>query len=172
MEGDSLEETRACRTCGVIYPLVTFHRSTKGVQGRDSRCLVCKQKSRAKAYATSYWNVFCTNKRSECKGKAIPYDLTPEYLRSMWTGRCPILGCAIVYGHRMSKDLPDRYKAELDRIDPAKGYTIGNVAWVSSRANRVKLDATEEELELILKYMRQHKLNTKGEDNVSNDATN
>ncbi len=43
---------------------------------------------------------------------------------------------------------------QLDRKDSTKGYVKGNVAVLSARANRLKSDATIEELEAIIRYMR------------------
>lgn len=52
---------------------------------------------------------------------------------------CPALGVELKRG-----DIHD--SPSLDRLDPARGYTIDNVAWVSQRANRIKNDATLAEL--------------------------
>lgn len=46
-------------------------------------------------------------------------------------------------------------KAELDRLVPSKGYVKGNVRWISRRANRIKSDATIDELKKILKYVEE-----------------
>ena len=57
---------------------------------------------------------------------------------------CPILGIPInyeVYGLECS--------ASLDRIDSGLGYVDGNVRWVSTRANRLKSNATLNELFLL-----------------------
>jgi hypothetical protein len=42
----------------------------------------------------------------------------------------------------------------LDRIDPKKGYVKGNVAVISYKANRIKQDATPEELEAVASWLR------------------
>lgn len=61
---------------------------------------------------------------------------------------------------RLSKKYKERYYknkeavAELDRLIPDKGYVKGNVHWISRRANRIKSDATVEELEKIISYMK------------------
>lgn len=52
---------------------------------------------------------------------------------------CPALGVELRRGD--VHDCPS-----LDRLDPARGYTVDNVAWVSLRANRIKNDATLAEL--------------------------
>ena len=46
--------------------------------------------------------------------------------------------------------------ASLDCIIPELGYVPGNVAVISRRANTIKNDATIEELELVLAYMKRH----------------
>ena len=56
---------------------------------------------------------------------------------------CPILGIELntTERARMAPSSPS-----LDRIDPAKGYVPGNVWVISWRANRMKCDASPEEL--------------------------
>jgi hypothetical protein len=41
---------------------------------------------------------------------------------------------------------------ELDRIVPSLGYVKGNVLVVSRRANRIKTDATVEELQQVASF--------------------
>ena len=45
------------------------------------------------------------------------------------------------------------HSAHLDRLDPNKGYVIDNVSWISGRANRIKYNATVEELRAIADWM-------------------
>lgn len=44
----------------------------------------------------------------------------------------------------------------LDRIDPKGGYTIGNVAVICVRCNRLKSNGTPEDLEKLLRYTARH----------------
>lgn len=46
----------------------------------------------------------------------------------------------------------------LDRVDNSKGYVPGNVQWISTRANRLKSNATAAELVAIVNYMLKHEL--------------
>lgn len=55
---------------------------------------------------------------------------------------CPVLGVPMV-------------SPSLDRFDNSKGYTKTNIRVISKRANVLKSDATIEELEKIIQYMKE-----------------
>lgn len=81
----------------------------------------------------------------------LPFDIDAAYLDEIWPedGLCPVFGTPMVRGGKR-----DDNSAELDRTDPEKGYVRGNVVWLSKRANRIKTDATLEELERVANYLR------------------
>jgi hypothetical protein len=82
--------------------------------------------------------------RNVCKARAkkleVPFNLTaedfdiPEF--------CPVLGIKIERG---TKGFHDN-AASVDRLRPELGYTKGNIKIISFRANRLKGNATAEEL--------------------------
>ena len=49
----------------------------------------------------------------------------------------------------------------IDRVDNRLGYTTDNTAVICMRCNRRKSDATLSELEMIIRYMREHQEETK-----------
>ncbi len=65
---------------------------------------------------------------------------------------CTVLGIKLVQGGKTSFDSPS-----IDRIDNDKGYVPGNVMIISQRANTIKNNATIEELEKIIEYMKRYK---------------
>lgn len=67
--------------------------------------------------------------------------------------KCPILGLELDYTYGSGRH---DNKATVDRIDNSKGYTIENVVVCSWRANRLKNDASLEELEKIYKFVKRH----------------
>lgn len=77
--------------------------------------------------------------KQAAKRKGIPFDLTkddvviPEF--------CPALGILLHKKERLGPNTPS-----LDRIVPALGYVKGNVIVVSLLANRIKTDATAEQI--------------------------
>ena len=75
--------------------------------------------------------------------------LTVKDYKSLIVTHCPLLGLELTYSLYKGKSCPINY-ATLDKIDPAKGYVVGNVQILSHRANSIKNNATLEELKLIV----------------------
>lgn len=75
--------------------------------------------------------------------KAIPFDLTIDDFDI--PNRCPVFGFILTRGHP--------YRApSLDRIIPALGYVRGNVIVVSNLANRIKTDASVNQLRIVADF--------------------
>lgn len=109
---------------------------------------------RANRRKYKWFTHYTKNKEKYVRSLGIPWDLDEEYLKSIWVDVCPVLGFPLINGsHLIGNDRPDNL-AELDRLIPAKGYIKGNVRWISRRANRIKSDASVEELEKIVAYMK------------------
>ena len=70
---------------------------------------------------------------------------------------CPILEVPLEFG--VERDY--EYSPSLDRIDTTKGYIKGNVAVISKKANSMKNNATEEELQKFCKNILRYSLNNK-----------
>lgn len=62
---------------------------------------------------------------------------------------CPILGLELDYFAETRQE----NSVSFDRIDPNKGYVVGNVLVLSWRANRIKNDGTSEEHRLIADFL-------------------
>ena len=84
--------------------------------------------------------------RYRARRKNLPCDLTRDDI--VLPERCPILDIPIVIGEGSHSD----NSPSLDRIDNQLGYTKDNVRVISRRANRIKSDATLDELIAIVLY--------------------
>jgi len=62
---------------------------------------------------------------------------------------CPIFSTPLTWTNKISNDTPS-----IDRLIPSEGYVKGNVAFISMRANRIKSDASIEDLEKIVNWMK------------------
>lgn len=93
------------------------------------------------------WRMY-HNACRRAKELQIPFDITykdihiPEY--------CPVLGFKLTSDNRETNP-------SLDRVVPELGYTKGNIQVISMRANRLKQDASIEELKKILAYITDQK---------------
>lgn len=84
--------------------------------------------------------------RAEKRGLA--FDLTVEDI--VIPSHCPVLGLPL----HVSDGTGFRdHSPTIDRIDNAGGYVRGNIQVISWRANRIKCDATVDEMRKLLAYM-------------------
>lgn len=74
----------------------------------------------------------------------VPFDLEATDIVVPYV--CPVLGIPIVVDGNGQRD----NSPSVDRKIPGLGYVKGNVRVISMRANRIKNDATVEELALVL----------------------
>lgn len=87
--------------------------------------------------------------KQRAKSKNIPFDL--ELSDIVIPEKCPVLGITLMTGKGASPFGDNT--ASLDKIIPSKGYVKGNVRVISFRANRIKCDATLEEIRAIERYL-------------------
>lgn len=151
-------ETRICSQCGLEKPLKDFHKNysvrkdrTPTNKGRRANCRICENKRRRESYIKHPETGMLSNIKQRCRKYNIPFNLTlkdiiiPEY--------CPILEV------KLSRGTQEGYanSPTIDRIIPEKGYIKGNIKVISMLANKMKNNATIEQLKLfsknILSYM-------------------
>ena len=172
--------TKACSTCREVKPLEEFHAQASKSDGRKAQCKACgcrralafyyqnKERSAAsrKRYASKPENMAKLRERRarwrlakpvlallslariRSRRLGLPFDLTPSDV--VIPNVCPVLGIPLVWG--ASKRQSD-CSPTLDRVVPSVGYVRGNVNVISWRANRLKSDATADEIARLLNYV-------------------
>ena len=85
------------------------------------------------------------------KRDGLPFDISVETLA--WPTHCPVLGMELDYHcmHAGSRKIQPN-SPTLDRKVNKLGYVQGNVFVISHRANRLKADATSDELAASAAY--------------------
>lgn len=86
--------------------------------------------------------------RHRAKKRGLEFNITKNDITIPDT--CPVFGTTLY----SSKGHVTDNSPTLDRIDNSKGYIKGNIQVISHRANSIKRDATIEELEKIIEYMK------------------
>jgi hypothetical protein len=85
------------------------------------------------------------------KKKQVPFNLTAEYLTSIAPDECPVFKTKLYWGVGNKNSMT---QPSVDRIVPEKGYTVGNVRWVSNLANSMKFTATPKQLHQFADWVK------------------
>lgn len=145
-----VSELRCCK-CKVTQPAIQFSTSVRTKTGLKRSCKTCDAVSQARRASTKSGKLYSlvNGAKQRAAQKGMVFNLSVEDLSI--PDFCPVLGIPIVVGGRRGDNSPS-----LDRKENDRGYTKGNVVVVSMRANRLKSDATTEELaKLALFYQSQ-----------------
>jgi hypothetical protein len=92
------------------------------------------------------WFVLWRQARDRAKRKNMEFTITPQDVHNAIVKKCPVLGIDLKCSDKEYWDA----SPSLDRIDLSKGYTVENIWVISARANRIKSDATLDELKCLV----------------------
>ncbi len=148
-----MEITIICPTCDKEFiwkgGISHFNRSKNHYCSRGCQNVTHSMARRGGRKYTDdrYFIWLSAGKRCRKSGKEFSIEPTdipeiPEF--------CPILGIKL----KINNDGPTDESPSLDRIDSSKGYIKDNIRIISNRANRIKSDATFEELGLIYEDLK------------------
>lgn len=123
---------------------------TKEYQKKDTE----RHKAVSKSSPAAKMRILVQKARVRAGRKKIFIDLVDDHfeLASALPTHCPLWPKEEI-GYANSKEQRHN-SASIDRLDPKKGYTPENVWIVSYRANRIKSDATLEEMEELCRNWR------------------
>lgn len=117
------------------------------------------KKDEIKAYRSQWWQDvkndyahmqrdICRKARHRAKTLGLPFNITPDDI--VIPTHCPVFGIPLSVQNDRHKD----NSPALDRTIPELGYVKGNIEVISQRANVLKRDASVEELEKLVCYLR------------------
>jgi hypothetical protein len=113
---------------------------------RDENPERMKEHRKTWEHSNPAWIMYHNAKR-RARELQIPFNITFKDI--VIPTHCPILGFELTSNNRETNP-------SLDRVIPELGYVVGNIKVISMRANRLKQDATMEELSQIIIYMTDH----------------
>ena len=152
---------RVCRKCGGADVVFTKHK-------RDNLCVGCNRKivreweaahpdrvRTRKAGVSARFRqqyperVMFSSAKARARKEGVPCTICDADIQI--PPCCPVLGIPLqrTFGRGGGDASPS-----LDRIVPEKGYVVGNIAVISSRANRIKSNATADEIERVVAWLR------------------
>lgn len=145
---------KQCTKCKQVKPNSEY-RCYKGTKFRP-RCRVCENKRRKyneqDALFKDPTRILYKGCKDRARQKGLDFDLTRAYLHDLYQPNCPVLGVPLSRAEGRAADA----SPSLDRIDSTKGYVQGNVRIISWRANKLKNNASLDELKALVRYMEQH----------------
>jgi hypothetical protein len=137
-----------CTVCGLIAHVRVSRYD------EDAICKHCLIVERNKALAgrgalnrtitKTFFNYF----KNGAKRRGVEFNITVDYVNSIWTGVCAISNLEItapITTDGNGNFSRDGITASLDRIDSSKGYIEGNVQWVHKFINIMKNGFSQEE---------------------------
>lgn len=155
-----------CNYCGNNRPIDEFSVDRSRIYGVNYKCRACiaqayqawaetdeyvraraelndKRRAKRAENPRRYWaKRVLGSARARAKRNALDFDLDANWVYDNAPEVCPLLEIALCFERAtVCNDSPT-----LDRIDNARGYTRDNVWVISARANRIKTDATADEL--------------------------
>ena len=145
---DEDQPRKACGKCKVIKyaTLEFFYKDASSKTGLTSYCRECALESSTAWQAANPKRVMIQNARLRARKAGIPFDITEDDIHI--PTYCPVLGILMAHFGESRDNSPS-----LDRIIPKTGYVRNNIQVISMRANRIKADATLEELRAVLYWL-------------------
>jgi hypothetical protein len=147
--------TRICKGCGETKEITNFHLAKSGIHGRNAYCKPCRAARSKCKYSSDLFTYIVRLKKYQSKKLQVPFDLTREYLESIWDWSCDCCKTPLTRGDKTSNT-----QYALDRVFPSRGYTKGNVCLLCARCNRIKYDATADELLTIGDWLKNKERST------------
>ena len=154
-----MQTTKVCYRCKEEKHVDDFQRVFKNSLERQAACRDCHNawtranRKPAKNGQSTRWRLanpvghMLQLARARARKTGLPFNLTHEDI--VIPTHCPVLGIKFERGERTQDNL-----ATLDRIVSYKGYVKGNVRVISYKANAIKRNASIEEVEKVLNYMK------------------
>lgn len=149
---------KLCPKCNIAKNLSDFSNDCTTDDGKKWQCKACdreyKQKYHKLGRKVTYANsrpeaTMLTEAKGRAKRNGLRFNITIDDI--VIPAYCPVFNIPLFRGEgRASNNSPS-----LDRKDNSLGYIKGNVFVISNKANSLKNNATIEDIESLLKYMRE-----------------
>lgn len=129
-----------CNRCGKTLSVTMFYKDRTRKDGLSNKCKSCADLAAKKnRLGASERERLFRYARMRAARRGREFTLDPEDI--MIPERCPVL------------NVPMK-RPSIDRMDNSRGYVKGNIRVISTRANLLKNNAAEWELQAVLEYMR------------------
>lgn len=144
---------KRCSYCRNTLAIDTFNTHPNQKDGYNNVCRPCASFRWKEKIDQRRLPYLLNRVRSSARDKGLPFNLKLEDI--VIPSHCPVLGIELEFGKSSTEKSWRDNSPSLDRIVPELGYVKENVIVVSYRANRIKNDATIEELQKVANFYYQ-----------------
>ncbi len=143
----------SCTTCQAVSKKEQYDAGWR--QKANPETAKKKHRKWVEKHPIEHWIIRAVGRaRKRAMANELPFNITIEYIESIFPEKCPVFGTSFKFlGNKTSQ--PE--SPSLDKIDPNKGYVVGNVAIISMKANVINQIASLEEI-----FKAADRLKTKG----------
>jgi len=147
------DKEKWCSRCEKWLSHDSFYHHPSAPSGLDAYCKAChasygkEKRNERKNTPDGFKKYMLHTAKVRAQEQGVPFSLTTKDFDV--PNFCPILGIKLEPGEKKLWD----GSPSLDKIIPSLGYVPGNVRVISMRANRIKQNATSEELRMIADYI-------------------
>jgi hypothetical protein len=113
-------------------------------------CADCKLEQVKRRRKRANWIYLIRKARERAKIDGIPCDLTADWGRARYTGKCEITGIPFERRYQCGHS---PFSASIDRIEPDLGYTQKNCRFILFGVNALKSDGTDDEMLTIARAL-------------------
>lgn len=150
-----------CTACKETLPILKFWKNRSKKDGLYDTCKECcipyfkehHRQNRIKQVIADYKLVWAKDAisriRRRARSEAVPFDLTVEQLLGLMTEHCPVFHKTLDYQSVKTHD----WVASIDRLDGSLGYIFKNVVVISYMANRMKSNASLNEIKKVAAWV-------------------
>ena len=139
-----------CKGCSAVE--FTSYSNTENYTKRLEKQVNTRRKQK-ETNPTKYWaHTAFHNAKKRAADNGLEFSITKQWLEENAPQTCVLLGVELIYN--ANKSSPST--ASLDRKDSAKGYTPDNCKIISFKANRIKSNASVEEIITLAKNMQNY----------------
>lgn len=132
---------KICTKCKAKKVNAAFNADRRVPSGKQSACATCQVANTRRWRQNNPIKGMLDGARRRATKDGVPFNLTSENV--IIPAVCPVLGIPLVKGENRGGNYNS---PSLDRVIPDLGYVKENVTVISMKANRMKNDATPDEL--------------------------
>ena len=134
---------KVCKKCGLPKPLKEYNKGKA-----DCRTCTKKQWREWRSEPENVIRTLVNSARRRAKKSGVDFDI--NYKDLPMPAGCPVLGIPFDSTNITTPNSPS-----IDRLDPNKGYVKGNVVIISHMANRIKSNATPNQIRAVADWVDQ-----------------